>query len=68
MAHLSISPAPAALPLVRKSSQRAVLQRALLTPEIQAELRNYSPHELLTKGFTIIARPRPRTGQGTTTA
>ncbi len=42
--------------------------RALLTREIQAELRDYSPHELLTKGFTIIARPRLRTGQGTTTA
>ena len=31
----------------------------LLTPEIRAELKNYSEHELLTKGFICIGTPRP---------
>ncbi|MEW6264412.1 MAG: class I SAM-dependent methyltransferase [Thermodesulfobacteriota bacterium] len=31
---------------------------ALLTAEIKAELAGYSEEELLTKGFTVIARPR----------
>ena len=31
---------------------------ALLTPEIKEELSEYSEEELLTKGFTIIARPK----------
>lgn len=31
---------------------------ALLTPAIRAELAGYTEHELLTKGFIIIARPR----------
>lgn len=32
--------------------------RALLTPEIRAELGAYDEHELLTKGFIIVARPK----------
>jgi SAM-dependent methyltransferase len=32
--------------------------RALLTPALREELRQYSGHELLTKGFTVIARTR----------
>ena len=32
--------------------------KALLTPEIQAELADYSEIELLTKGFVIVARPK----------
>ena len=35
--------------------------RALLTPEIQAELHAYSEEELLTKGFIVIARPNEQT-------
>lgn len=31
---------------------------SLLTPEIQAELADYSEGELLTKGFVIIAKPK----------
>ncbi|MCB2187213.1 MAG: class I SAM-dependent methyltransferase [Deltaproteobacteria bacterium] len=31
----------------------------LLTPAIQAELADYSADELLTKGFVVIARPKP---------
>lgn len=31
---------------------------ALLTPEVQVQLSEYSEHELLTKGFVIIARPK----------
>ena len=31
---------------------------ALLTPEIRAELADYSEEELLTKGFVVIARPK----------
>ena len=31
----------------------------LLTPEIRAELRDYSERELLTKGFIVIGQPRP---------
>jgi SAM-dependent methyltransferase len=31
--------------------------RALLTPAIRAELTDYSEHELLTKGFVIVATP-----------
>ena len=31
---------------------------ALLTPEIRAELSDYSEDELLTKGFVVIARPK----------
>ena len=30
----------------------------LLTPDIRAELSDYDEHELLTKGFIIIAKPR----------
>lgn len=30
----------------------------LLTPDIRAELSDYDEHELLTKGFIIIARPK----------
>jgi len=33
---------------------------ALLTPELREELAAYSAEELLTKGFTVIARPRAR--------
>lgn len=32
---------------------------SLLTPEIRAELADYSEHELLTKGFIAIVQPRP---------
>lgn len=32
---------------------------ALLTPQIRAELADYSEAELLTKGFTVVARPQP---------
>ena len=32
---------------------------ALLSPEIRAELSEYSEQELLHKGFIVIARPRP---------
>ena len=34
---------------------------ALLTPEIRAELSDYSEEELLTKGFAIVGRPRRST-------
>lgn len=33
---------------------------ALLTPELRQELSGYSEAELLTKGFTIVARPKGR--------
>lgn len=33
--------------------------RALLTPELRAELAGYSERELLNKGFIIVARPLP---------
>ena len=33
---------------------------ALLTPEIRRELHDYTEDELLTKGFTVIARPKKR--------
>jgi hypothetical protein len=32
--------------------------KALLTPEIRAELADYSEEELLTKGFVVIAKPK----------
>ena len=32
---------------------------ALLTPEIRRELADYSEDELLTKGYVIVARPKP---------
>lgn len=38
--------------------------RALLTPAIRAELAGYDERELLTKGFTIIARPLPQQEPG----
>jgi SAM-dependent methyltransferase len=36
---------------------------ALLTPEIRAELAEYSEDELLNKGFVVVARPRKRMQQ-----
>lgn len=40
--------------------------RALLTPAIREELAAYDEHELLTKGFIIIARPRAQPATGGT--
>lgn len=34
--------------------------RALLTPEIRAELADYGEEELLTKGFVVIVRPKAK--------
>jgi SAM-dependent methyltransferase len=38
---------------------------ALLSPEIRRELARYSEGELLTKGFTIVARPKSVASAGT---
>ena len=40
----------------------AIEGKALLTPDIQAELSDYSEEELLTKGFIVIAGPNERAG------